>query len=117
MNTSICAAQALAIVADRAHRDELQMVVSRLGGGWLTCTEAWPTPAGYMAAVADPERIRARAPLIIFARGLPALATAVQAACAQLDDVKCAWLLLVEPQARDVATREMLRDAIPVGAA
>lgn len=116
MSADLATAQSVAIVADRANLGELRTFIDHAGGAWRLCIDSWPLDMAYMVAVAGtPERIVGRAPLIIFALSRDELPDAIARACAELDDIDCAWAFLVADEARDIAARVVLRDAAPAG--
>lgn len=89
----------------------------RGGGGWEIAARMWR--AGimeYVIAIApDRARVLKRAPLLLMAKDRRALRDAAAAACAQLDDVQCLWIIGCDADAEAVVRAAALADAVVAG--
>src|SRR2546423_1304765 len=110
---SAIAADAVAVVLDASAQDvaHIATTVEGFGGGWRVGIEAWRlTGMPYLVLIApNPQRIRA--PLLLAARDLPALAEAMRTACGMLEDVKCAWFRALGRDALALVDAEITADS------
>ena len=120
MGPQTMSAAAACIVGDRAHLPDVMTACWKLGGGWIEGGQLWEaSPAmDYVVLLAhEPRRIARRAPLVILVRDGAALQAAVREACEKLDDVTCAWIRLLDPEAQRLVDKVLLADATPQGRA
>lgn len=117
MSAEMCQAGAFVLVFDSAGGRGAAGEIRDMGGGWRVAVEAWqhrPDMPYLILMAEDRRRIVARSPLVILCADLT---EGLAVACEKLDDVQCAWMLFLAPEARAVAERVLLSEAVPEGQA
>jgi hypothetical protein len=111
---------AVCIVADRAHIPLLTSATDRLGGFWqvgATTFAAMPDFQFLALLATDRVRIKQRAPYILFGKGESELAQQVDFVCAQMSDVTCCWMKLLDEPALTLVSDKVLADTVVQGVA
>lgn len=111
-------ASAIVLAVERSRIDAGRRLVQVMGGGWRSGFEAWaalPSMPYALLIAPDPARIRAAAPYVLTAVDLDTLAATTRAVCSGLSDVTCAWMHVLEPEAKDVVWGVALADAAVIG--
>jgi hypothetical protein len=109
-----------AFVIDRATAPKLITEFKELGGAWYEMLTTWQRLPmfPYLVLLAHTqERLRKGAPLTFMAIDDNALRKTLGTCCAQLDDIRCRWVICVEPNstARSITTEMLLADSIVEG--
>jgi hypothetical protein len=106
------------IIVDRANAEKVDSAMREMGGAWASTFGIWRRlDAQFLIMLAQSrERLIQRAPLIFIVQSPEQLADAMQAACLQLDDVPCRWVLFMEENTPGIQTvRELLLKDAAVG--
>jgi hypothetical protein len=107
-------AGAVTVVMDESTPTATVERIASMGKGWALGVRVWrQTGLRYLIlCAATRERIRKGAPLVLVAGNVEEVAGA---ACAELNNVQCAWMFACSPETRSAMESVLLADLTPGG--